>query len=124
GVGRRIQGEVDVAGPDLLRHLGLLSKGRAGKLPDHQCPLAHVAELLRERFREDAIRRIAGLVIAEGEGAGLGPGAPGERGQRESERPGAAKERASRQQLALLGGGSVVSVTGLCARWPRGGKPV
>ena len=68
---RRIRGradhEVDVAGADLLQHLGLLPQLRAGKLVDRHRTVAHLHELGVEEVRRDAVARRMRLVIGEAE---------------------------------------------------------
>ena len=64
-VGGRADHEVDVAGADLLQHLGLLPQLRAGKLVDRHRPVAQLHKLAVEEVRRDPVARRMGLVIGE-----------------------------------------------------------
>jgi hypothetical protein len=66
-VGGRADHEIDVAGADLLQHLGLLPQLRAGKLVDRHRPVAHLHELAIEEIRRDAVAGRMRLVIGEAE---------------------------------------------------------
>lgn len=70
-VGGRADHEIDVAGADLLQHLGLLPQLRAGKLVDRHRPVAQLHKLAIEKVRRDAIARRMRLVVGETEVARL-----------------------------------------------------
>src|SRR5262249_14610986 len=61
----RTDHEVDIAGADLLQHLGLLPQLRAGKLVDRHRPVAHLHEFAIEEVRGDAVAGRVRLVIGE-----------------------------------------------------------
>src|SRR5207248_7259641 len=67
GVRRRRDDEIDVTGAQLLQHLWLLAKLRAGKLIDAHLAAAQLLELGIEDVRRDAVSRRGRLVVRETE---------------------------------------------------------